>query len=102
MRDARPMVLRSLNLPAEMDEQLRNLAFVLRCPKADLIRYFVTRGLTEMIGRLGRKPTDDQIRQVATELQSNDSSVTELQARRLADSVQRAATQKSVPNKVPL
>lgn len=76
MSDTRPMVLRSLNLPAEMDDQLRNLAFVLRRPKADLIRLFVDRGLIDMLDRLGPRPTEADLQQVANELQSGDLSAT--------------------------
>lgn len=50
--EARPMVLRSINLPADLDEQLRAVAFVLRRPKSDLIRTFVADGLAHLMGAL--------------------------------------------------
>ena len=66
----RPMVLRSVHLPAELDEQLRSLAFHLRRPKADLIRFFVGDGLQELTRRLGRDPSPEAMAKVAEELRS--------------------------------
>jgi predicted DNA-binding protein len=70
----RPMVLRSINVPPEMDEQLRRMAFVLRRPKADLIRHFVSKGLIEMTKQLGSNPTDDAIEQCIAGLDANGRS----------------------------
>lgn len=66
---ARPMVLRSVNLPPEMDDELRTMAFALRCPKADLIRFFIDRGMKAMVERLGPKPSDRTIQDVVSELE---------------------------------
>jgi predicted DNA-binding protein len=70
----RAMVLRSINVPPEMDEQLRRMAFVLRRPKADLIRHFVSKGLIEMTKRLGPNPTDDALERFSAELDANGRS----------------------------
>jgi|ERR1700678_82397 hypothetical protein len=51
-KDPRPMVLRSINLPTELDDQLRAVAFVLRRPKSDLIRMFVADGLIGLMAHL--------------------------------------------------
>ncbi|CAN7807419.1 hypothetical protein LJR267_010839 [Paraburkholderia hospita] len=42
---ARPFVLRSVHFPPEMDESLRQLAFELNRPKAEVIRLFIRLGL---------------------------------------------------------
>jgi hypothetical protein len=44
------MVMRSVYLPEDMDLRLRQVAFALRRPKADLIRAFVSRGLRALPG----------------------------------------------------
>src|SRR5262249_22254896 len=51
-KETRPMVLRSINLPPELDDQLRAVAFALRRPKSDLIRMFVAEGLGQLTVQL--------------------------------------------------
>jgi hypothetical protein len=62
------MVMRSVYLPPDMDEALRNLAFQLRLSKADLIRAFVAGGLNDVVRRLGPKPDEARIAKVAAAL----------------------------------
>ena len=71
---ARPMVLRSINLPAEMDEQLRSLAFYLRRPKADLMRHFVRLGFGLIAQRLERASSEQVIHQLQEEIDADGSS----------------------------
>ncbi|MFM0282368.1 hypothetical protein P0D75_30605 [Paraburkholderia sediminicola] len=52
MENTSRMVLRSVHLPMEMDDQLRILAFRLGISKADLIRKFVEDGLQVVQRRL--------------------------------------------------
>jgi Ribbon-helix-helix protein, copG family len=59
------MVMRSVYLPPDMDEALRNLAFQLRLSKADLIRAFVAGGLNNAVRSLGPKPDEARIAKVA-------------------------------------
>jgi predicted DNA-binding protein len=54
-----PMVLRSINLPPELDDQLRAVAFALRRPKSDLIRMFVADGLSLLRDRLRSASEND-------------------------------------------
>jgi hypothetical protein len=69
MADANPsMVMRSVYLPPDMDESLRNLAFQLRLTKADLIRAFVAAGLNNVVGSLGPRPDEARIAKVAEAL----------------------------------
>ncbi len=75
MADSKAMVLRSVHLPPEMDDRLRSLAFVLRCSKADLIRNFVGRGLTDMAQRLGPMPSEQTREQILKEVQSDGGAV---------------------------
>jgi hypothetical protein len=44
------MVLRSFHLPQGMDDELRELAFALRCAKADLLRFFINQGMKSLAG----------------------------------------------------
>lgn len=46
--NADTMVLRSFHLPQSMDDDLRGLAFDLRCSKADVLRFFINVGLTSV------------------------------------------------------
>jgi predicted DNA-binding protein len=55
----RRMVLRSINLPPELDDQLRAVAFVLRRPKSDLIRMFVADGLMNLMKHLEAAPDQE-------------------------------------------
>ena len=55
------MVLRSINLPTDMDEQLRSLAFQLRRPKADLVRYFINVGLTQLSRSMRQNPSAEAL-----------------------------------------
>jgi hypothetical protein len=68
------MVLRSINLPASLDEELRSLAFFLRRPKSDLVRYFIVRGLTTLRDHLGQNPSDAMLQKVARELDEDGSA----------------------------
>lgn len=49
-----PMVLRSFHLPQDTDDDLRSLAHVLRCSKADLLRFFIDNGMRNIICSHGR------------------------------------------------
>ena len=51
--DADTMVLRSFHLPQGMDDQLRGLAFSLRCAKADVLRSFIDQGMRSLADRYG-------------------------------------------------
>lgn len=71
------MVLRSLHLPQSTDDELRALAFVLRCSKADLIRTFINGGLEQLADRYGSDwgrwtPEDRAV--VAKEVQARGAS----------------------------
>jgi hypothetical protein len=69
MADTTPsMVMRSVYLPPDMDEALRNLAFQLRLSKADLIRAFVVGGLNNVARGLGPTPDEARIAKVAEAL----------------------------------
>ena len=50
---ASTMVLRSFHIPQDLEDKLRSLAFQLRCPKADLVRHFVAKGLDELTRQSG-------------------------------------------------
>jgi hypothetical protein len=45
------MVLRSFHLRQGMDDELRGLAFALRCAKADLLRFFIDQGMKDLAER---------------------------------------------------
>lgn len=47
------MILRSYHLPQSMDDDLRGIAFALRCSKADLVRFSVHEGLKILRNRFG-------------------------------------------------
>jgi len=66
-------VLRSINLPAELDEGLRTVAFVLRRPKADLMRYFISTGLAQLTQRMGSKPSEETLRDLARKVEEHGS-----------------------------
>ena len=51
--DADTMVLRSFHLPQGMDDQLRGLAFSLRCAKADVLRFFIDQGMRSLTDQYG-------------------------------------------------
>jgi hypothetical protein len=51
--NADTMVLRSFHLPQSMDDELRGLAFALRCAKADLVRFFIKGWMTSLAERYG-------------------------------------------------
>ncbi|SDZ70664.1 hypothetical protein SAMN05518854_11515 [Variovorax sp. YR266] len=51
--NADTMVLRSFHLPQRMDDQLRGLAFSLRCAKADVLRFFIDQGLKNLADQHG-------------------------------------------------
>lgn len=53
MEDADTMVLRSFHLPQGMDDQLRGLAFSLRCSKADVLRFFIDQGMRSLSDQYG-------------------------------------------------
>jgi hypothetical protein len=71
------MVLRSFHLPQSMDDQLRELAFALRCAKADLQRFFISTGLqvvAELYGRDWRYWDDDVLDRLAEAVQARGGS----------------------------
>lgn len=71
------MVLRSINLPADMDEQLRSLAFQLRRPKADLVRYFINVGLTQFTRNMERNPSAETLETLRQQIAEGGGSVVE-------------------------
>ena len=71
------MVLRSINLPADMDEQLRSLAFQLRRPKADLMRYFINAGLTQLTRTLRQNPSAEALERLSQQIAEGGSSAAE-------------------------
>jgi hypothetical protein len=56
------MVMRSLHMPRELEDRLKSLAFQLGCPKADLMRHFVERGLASLVARHGAEWDADEHR----------------------------------------
>jgi hypothetical protein len=56
-----PMVLRSINLPSALDDELRRVAFVLRRSKSDLIRLFVVEGLARLMNELKPESKEPRI-----------------------------------------
>jgi len=99
MADTNPsMVMRSVYLPPDMDEALRNLAFQLRLSKADLIRAFVAGGLNNVVLSLGPKPDEARIAKVAEGLAAG--RLPEAEERRSRVSMERfkAAAAESVRN----
>ena len=70
MAEPRPMVLRSVHLPPEMDEQLRSLAFAMRLSKADLIRAFVEEGLVALTRDLGESPSEQALANAALSIKT--------------------------------
>ena len=71
------MVLRSINLPADMDEQLRTLAFQLRRPKADLVRYFINAGLTQLTRSMRLNPSPEVLERLGQQIAEGGSSAVE-------------------------
>jgi predicted DNA-binding protein len=71
------MVLRSINLPADMDEQLRSLAFQLRRPKADLVRYFINVGLTQLTRTMRQSPSPEALERLGQQIAEGGSSAVE-------------------------
>lgn len=49
--DTRNMVLRTVFLPPDLDDQLRNVAFNQKMSKGDLIRALIVYGLAELEGK---------------------------------------------------
>jgi hypothetical protein len=75
--NADTMVLRSFHLPQGMDDQLRGLAFALRCAKADLLRFFITEGMTRLKESYGPDWwawSDDDLAEVAQAVQAGGAS----------------------------
>ena len=67
------MVLRSFHLPQGMDDELRGLAFSLRCAKADVLRFFIDQGMRSLADRYGsdwRSWESDVVEHVAGEVQA--------------------------------
>jgi predicted DNA-binding protein len=85
------MVMRSVYLPPEMDESLRNLAFQLRLSKADLIRAFVSSGLNQVAQSLGSQPDEERVAAVAQQLSAGRLPVAEQQRSQVAVERFRAA-----------
>jgi predicted DNA-binding protein len=71
------MVLRSINLPADMDEQLRSLAFQLRRPKADLVRYFINVGLTQLTQSMRQSSSSEALERLSQQIAEGGSSAVE-------------------------
>jgi predicted DNA-binding protein len=71
------MVLRSINLPTDMDEQLRSLAFQLRRPKADLVRYFIDVGLTQLSRSMRQNPSAEALERLGQQIAEGGSSAVE-------------------------
>ena len=61
-------VLRSINLPVELEEALRTTAFLLRRPKADLMRYFINEGLAQLTRRMGSRPSEETLRELSQQI----------------------------------
>jgi hypothetical protein len=59
-----PMVMRSVYLPEDMDLQLRQIGFILRRSKADLIRAFVSSGLSALPQNLNKASRSERARVV--------------------------------------
>jgi hypothetical protein len=59
--EPRRMVLRSLNMPVDLDDQLRAAGFVLRRSKSDLIRLFVSDGLKSLMKK-SKSAREDRIK----------------------------------------
>jgi hypothetical protein len=57
--NASTMVLRSINLPFLMEEQLRRLAFLMRKPKADVVRWCIGYGLSALSKELAGMRSSD-------------------------------------------
>jgi len=70
-----PMVLRSFHLPQSMEDELRGVAFTLRCSKADLLRYFISRELSQFKQQHGdwRRWSSDTIRLLSDKVQRDES-----------------------------
>lgn len=75
--NADTMVLRSFHLPQSMDDQLRELAFGLRCAKADVQRFFIKTGLqvvTDLYGPDWRYWDGDVLDNLAQAVQTRGGS----------------------------
>jgi hypothetical protein len=75
--NADTMVLRSFHLPQGMDDELRGLAFALRCAKADVLRFFIDQGMKNLAERYGsdwRSWDPDVLEQVAKVVQAGGAS----------------------------
>lgn len=70
------MVLRSFHLPQGMDDELRGLAFTLRCAKADVQRFFIDQGMKDLAERYGdwRSWGPDVVGRVAQAVQAGGGS----------------------------
>ena len=80
MAESRPMVLRSVHLPPEMDEQLRSLAFAMRLSKADLIRAFVDKQLGALRRDLGDRPSEQALAEAALSLRAGTLPESQVQS----------------------
>jgi hypothetical protein len=85
------MVLRSFHLPQGMDDELRGLAFSLHCAKADLLRFFIDQGMTNLLAEHDstdwRSWTPEVLKLVAEEVHARGSSESIRQG--LADDIAR-------------
>lgn len=69
------MVLRSFHVPQALDDEMRSLAFALRCSKADLLRFFITNQLRDLKRQGDWKDwDDDRVAKVAQKVQEMGSS----------------------------
>ncbi len=75
--NADTMVLRSFHLPQGMDDELRGLAFSLRCAKADVLRFFIDQGMRSLADRFGsdwRSWDSDVLERVAGAVQAGGAA----------------------------
>ena len=69
------LVLRSVNLPARMDDHLRGLAYALRCSKSDLIRHFVLQGLHNAYATIGERLDDNRRAELVEGMQAVEAAM---------------------------
>jgi hypothetical protein len=75
--NADTMVLRSFHLPQGTDDELRGLAFALHCAKADLLRFFIDKGMDTLVEDYGspwRSWDAEALARVAKEVKNRGES----------------------------
>ncbi|HEY4857444.1 MAG TPA: hypothetical protein VIH98_12355 [Xanthobacteraceae bacterium] len=66
--ETRPMVLQSISLPPELDDQLRAVAFALSVRKSDLIRLFISKSLHGLVKHLSSvSESEEEIQNIRKE-----------------------------------